>query len=151
MDNTKILIAIDHSDNALRAVDYVGRMTSCHTPLEITLLHIIKEPSSDIMPDPEERKAHLDSARAETLALLEKAAARLTLGNTGQRHIQLKVLVCSTPVSVAQQILNELSEGGYGTVVVGRRGMGKREEFLFGSVSNKVVREAKGCAVWVVE
>ena len=124
MDYRKILIAVDHSDNALRAVDYVGEMTSCHTPLEITLLHIIKEPSTDIMPDPGERQSHLASARADSSALLEQAASRLTAANLGQRRIQLKVLECSGPVSVAQVILAELVEGGYGTVVVGRRGMG---------------------------
>jgi nucleotide-binding universal stress UspA family protein len=35
--------------------------------------------------------------------------------------------------------------------VVGRRGVSKRQEFLFGSVSSKVVRDAKNCAVWVIE
>jgi len=34
--------------------------------------------------------------------------------------------------------------------VVGKRGMSKKEEFLFGSVSRKIVRECQKSAVWVV-
>ncbi|HET6363581.1 MAG TPA: universal stress protein, partial [Nitrospirota bacterium] len=37
------------------------------------------------------------------------------------------------------------------TVVVGRHHKTKTEEFLFGSTSNRLIHEAKNCAVWVVE
>jgi nucleotide-binding universal stress UspA family protein len=43
-----------------------------------------------------------------------------------------------------------MAAGGYGTIVVGRRGISKAEQFLFGSVSNKIVQNAKDCTVWVV-
>lgn len=35
-------------------------------------------------------------------------------------------------------------------MVIGRRGVSKAEEFLFGSVSNKLVYHAKAHTVWVV-
>jgi nucleotide-binding universal stress UspA family protein len=54
-------------------------------------------------------------------------------------------------MSISDLILHEQQEGGYGTLVVGRRGVSKKEEFLFGSVSSRVVRDAKHCAVWVIE
>ena len=40
--------------------------------------------------------------------------------------------------------------GGYGTIVVGRRGLSTVEEFDMGRVSNKLVQAAKDRAVWVV-
>lgn len=52
--------------------------------------------------------------------------------------------------SIAQEILAVLKEERFGTVVVGRRGVSKAEEFLFGSVSNKIIHHAKDCTVWVV-
>ncbi len=58
---------------------------------------------------------------------------------------------CSTEPSIAQTILDIQQTGGYGTLVVGRRGITKGEEFLFGSVSTKLVRDARNCAVWVVQ
>jgi nucleotide-binding universal stress UspA family protein len=46
--------------------------------------------------------------------------------------------------------LAELETAGYGTIVVGRQGLSRKEEFLFGSVSSKIVSHARNCAVWVV-
>jgi len=43
-----------------------------------------------------------------------------------------------------------VKEGGFGTVALGRRGVSKAEEFLFGSVSSKIIHSVKGCTVWVV-
>ena len=37
------------------------------------------------------------------------------------------------------------------TLVLGRRGLSRVREFFLGSVSTSVVREARGCAVCVVE
>jgi nucleotide-binding universal stress UspA family protein len=147
----RVLIAIDLSENSLKAVDYVGRMLRCHDAAEITLLTVIKEPSADIIPDSAEREMKVEEARRETLDLMEKAGARLTASGIPESHIKLKIQVCQKPMSISDLVLREQQDGGYGTLVVGRRGVSKREEFLFGSVSSKVVRDAKRCAVWVIE
>ncbi len=149
MEN-RVLIAIDLSENSLKAVDYVGRVLSCHQDTRITLLNVIKEPSSDLVPDAGERHRQVEELRAETLKRMEEAAGRLIALGMPEQSVRLKVQVCSMPVSVTDLILKEVREGGYSTVVVGRRGVSKREEFLFGSVSSKVVREAHQCTVWVV-
>lgn len=147
----KILVAIDLSENSLKAIDYVAKMMQCHSVVKVTLLNVIKEPSPDIMPNERDRQKEVEEKRAETLSLMEQAAKRLTAHDIPVENIQLKIQVCSKPVSVAELILHERQSGGYGTIVVGRRGMSKKEEFLFGSVSNKIVREARDCTVWVVE
>ena len=51
---------------------------------------------------------------------------------------------------VAQTVLKEAREGGYGSIMIGRRGISRTKRFLFGSVSNKIVQEARDMAVWVV-
>ncbi len=147
----KILIAIDLSENSLKAVDYVARMMQCHAAVDVTLLNVIKEPSTDIMPDERERMDYVEQKRSETLGLMEQAARKLTEHEIPEKNVHLKIQICSKPVSVAELILKECEAGSYGTIVVGRRGMSKKEEFLFGSVSNKIVREARDCTVWVVE
>ena len=149
--NQKILIAIDLSENSLKAVDYVGSIVACHATADITMLNIIKEPSEDTMPAAEERKAYLEKTRADTLALMEAASSRLTAHGIPEGQIHLKIQICKKPISVAELILHERKQEDYGTIVIGRRGMSKKEEFLFGSVSNRIVREAKNCAVWVIE
>lgn len=149
--NHKILIAIDLSEDSLKAVDYVGSIVACHAAVDITMLNIIKEPSEDTMPNASERTAYLEKTRTDILSLMEAAAGRLTAHGIPEKQIHLKVQVCKKPVSVAELILHERRQGEYGTIVIGRRGMSKKEEFLFGSVSNRIVREAKQCAVWVIE
>jgi len=147
----KVLIAVDLSENSLKAVDYVGAMLSCHELAEITLITVIKEPSADIVPDEAERTRMVEEARSETLALMEQAASRLKALGIPEKHIRIKIQVCRKPMSISDLILHEQQDGGYGTLVVGRRGVSKKEEFLFGSVSSRVVRDAKHCAVWVIE
>jgi nucleotide-binding universal stress UspA family protein len=39
----------------------------------------------------------------------------------------------------------------YDTIVVGRMGMSRSEEFLFGSISSKIVTHGRNCTVWIVE
>ena len=150
MEN-KVLVAIDLSENSLKAAEYVGKMLSCQKEIHITLLHTIKEPSPDVMPDPGERQSHVQGGRDRALAVLEKVARQLIAHNIPEKNIHLRIQICRKQVSVADLILSEQQKGEYGTIVLGRRGVSKREEFLFGSVSNSVMREAKGCAVWIVE
>ena len=53
--------------------------------------------------------------------------------------------------SMAQCILSERDQIEYSTIVVGRQGLSRSEEFLFGSISSKIVNHARNCTVWVVE
>ncbi|MBU1156714.1 MAG: universal stress protein, partial [Proteobacteria bacterium] len=52
--------------------------------------------------------------------------------------------------TIAETIMAAQLQGGFGTIVVGRRGVSKAEEFLFGSVSSSIVHQATDCAVWVI-
>lgn len=147
---TKMLIATDLSENSLKAVNYVGEMIRCHDSAQITLLHVIREPSPDIVSDAGARSLYVENTRAEALRVLEKIGRCLAAKGISENRINLRILVCRRPVGTAEFILQEQEAGGYGTIVVGRRGISKREAFLFGSVSATVVREAKRCVVWVV-
>ena len=52
---------------------------------------------------------------------------------------------------VSSVIIRKQEEYNACTLIVGRRGVSKQEEFLFGSVSNKIIHKANKCAVWIVE
>jgi len=52
--------------------------------------------------------------------------------------------------TISQAILDTQTEGKYGTIIVGKRGVSKAEEFLFGSISSALVHNSKNCTVWVV-
>ena len=48
--NKKILIAVDESENAGRAVLYVSRLLSGISGFEVLILHVIRQPEEDYFP-----------------------------------------------------------------------------------------------------
>jgi nucleotide-binding universal stress UspA family protein len=61
------------------------------------------------------------------------------------------VRVRKKKVGIARDILKEAENGKYDTLVIGRRGITGIKQFVFGSVSNKIVQLARKIAVIVVD
>jgi len=151
MDFKNVLIAVDASDNARRAVDYAATILAPAPQTRVTLLYVERAPGRDHF---ETDEAWLNQCRLEhdrVFDFLKDAHARLTEAGLPEEAVQERKVLCSAEPSIAQTILDVQQEGGYGTLIVGRRGLTKGEEFLFGSVSTKLVHNAKNCAVWVVQ
>ncbi len=162
MNFKKILLAVDASENAMRAVEYVGAIVGGGSGFEVQLLCIERLPHRDLFPDEDEWKTACEMTRSEMKAFFDRPGTgwlkwmfpiRLFLSNTCRAvfsPFQNGVRQCSRGTSIALEIMDALKAGGFGTVVIGRRGVSKAEEFLFGSVSNKIIHSAKDCTVWVV-
>ena len=86
--------------------------------------------------------------RKEWQGLVKKAHDRLIKAGVAKDAVANKF----TPkyYDVAEDILNEAQAGGCDTIVMGRRGLGMAKALLLGSVTHKVVQNAKGCAVTIV-
>jgi nucleotide-binding universal stress UspA family protein len=163
MDFKKILIAVDASENAQRAVLYTGEIAGSSEGFQIQLLHIERLPERDIFPDEEQWRVACKSQEKEVRVFLKQARALLEKQGIPEASISEEYIVhcrspfytppphCSLGHSIAQNILMAAERGGFGTVVIGRRGLSKTEVFLFGSVSTKIIQSAKNCTVWVVE
>jgi nucleotide-binding universal stress UspA family protein len=52
---------------------------------------------------------------------------------------------------IARNILEEARNGTHETIVVGRHGSSGIKRFFGGGVTDQVLRDAKGFAIWVVE
>ena len=146
----KILIALDASENAERAVDYVGEIAGSTPGFEVLLLHILRPPNRDHFPSEELWKQAIDAAEERGRDILRHAASRLEEKGMNSDAVRSKI-IRPEGTSIAAEIMKMQQEEKCGTVVVGRRGVSKAEEFLFGSISNKVVHYARNCTVWVVE
>jgi len=145
-----MLIAVDQSENAERAVSYAARMVGNHPEITVTILNVIRTPGQDDEPDPEARARILEEKRQKGQALVSGLARLMTGAGLPPERVRTKVSDFSAPQTAADGILKEKREGGYETVVVGRRGVSRKDEFMFGSVSARVMREAGPQAVWVV-
>jgi nucleotide-binding universal stress UspA family protein len=147
--NRNVLLAVDDSENARRAIAYVGFMLGGLEGFQVTLLHVISEPEEDYFERAEEKEKWLNDYRRKIESILAEYRRKLIAAGFPEPAIQTRSPLRHCP-SIAECILLELDRTEYGTIVVGRRGLSRKEEFLFGSVSSKIVGHARNCAVWVV-
>jgi nucleotide-binding universal stress UspA family protein len=151
-----ILIAMDESDYAKKAVRYVA--ATVNPAVRITLFSVLPTISAQL-----ERELHhpLFAEKVEQLKgvgeekkKLVKAqieACQTILKDAGIPDENITVKIVNKEVGIARDIITEAGRGGYDTVVVGRRGLSAAAAFVLGSVSNKIVQNIKNCTVWVVE
>jgi nucleotide-binding universal stress UspA family protein len=145
-----ILIAVDGSENSKRAVIYVADFFGRYRDVFITLLSIVPEPSEDYFATDGERDQWLEEKKTEMNRILAEYKEILT--GRGFQEEQLEVLlIIRVCTSIGEAILEEQERLGCSMVVVGRRGISHNEEFIFGSTSNKILHQAKNCAVMVIE
>jgi nucleotide-binding universal stress UspA family protein len=148
--NKKILIAVDESQNARRAVTYVAKFLGGIEGYKVSLLHVINPPEEDLFPSPTEWEAYRKNLRQEVAILLENYRQILIENGFSLDAVSIYAPERYCP-SIAECILSERQGLQSGTLVIGRKGVSRQEEFLFGSVSSMIVKKAEGCAVWVVE
>jgi len=148
--NKNILIAVDESDNARRAVSYVGQLLGGLPGFKVTILHVVPEPEEDYFSTSTQKEKWLTQYMLRMDALLEDYRQLLIKNGFDPKDVAVHSTLRYCP-SMAACILSERDETEYSTIVIGRQGLSRNEEFLFGSISSKVVNHARNCTVWVVE
>lgn len=156
----KIAIALDSSEGAWHAVDYVAR-TFGHTPgVQVALVHILAGLPPAFWDDGhilnEKERASRERLKANWQAEQEKNWQGLV--DKALRHLATAGLPAASVVShfkpryfdVAEDLVNEALSRGCDTIIMGRRGLGTAKSLLLGSVTNKVVQNSRGLAVTIV-
>ncbi|MCK4620452.1 MAG: universal stress protein, partial [Desulfobacterales bacterium] len=133
-----------------RAVLYVAQLLEGAEDFRVTILHVINEPEEDYFPTTDEKEKWLSQYKKKVDKMLEDYRQILIHKGFDRSAVSVRSTLRYCP-SMAQCILEERDETEYSTVVVGRQGLSRSEEFLFGSVSSKIVNYARNCTVWVVE
>ncbi len=157
----KILIAIDGSEGALKAVDYVGHLFSGMNGLHVALLHVISYLPTSLWDDGhvltkeerESRKKVVDTWMRNQQSRVEPIfrSATETLVKRGIQPEQIETKGISDSADVAESILEEARDGNYQTLVLGRRGLSPAKRIFMGSVTTKVLNHGAGVAICVVE
>ncbi len=147
----KIIVGIDSSDGSMLAVEHLARILK-GVSKKILLLHVVRKvPEMNGLDGPEDRQFQEEReqrAANEIEPVFGKACEKLQAAGILPGEISTKVITGA--ITRAGTILEEARSGGYGTIVVGRRGVSTVEEFNMGRVSNKLVQTAKDRALWVV-
>jgi nucleotide-binding universal stress UspA family protein len=152
----KILIALDDSENALRAVEYVAKNLS---PVnEVTLFSALQDTAALCAMSSPELTDYFVAQQSQFCALedakrklveetQQKARDSLIAAGFNEANIQTKVEVRNQ--GIARDIVQE-AKNGYDLIVMGRRGLSGIKEFFFGSVSQKVIHGAKDISILIV-
>ena len=150
MKSRNILIAVDASENAKRAVQYVGDFIGGLPGFHVTVLSIISEPAEDYFVNAGERNAWVEKENTAAKRILDEYRQMLIQAGFRNEDVTMQAAMKSC-ASIAECIIEEQKKFGCGTIVIGRRGISKKEEFMFGSTSTKILHIAKDCSIWVIE
>ncbi len=149
-EDRHILIALDRTENAKRAVLYVADFLGGHEGVRATLLSIVTEPSEDYFENDFERADWLDSQYISTKEMLENYRDILIHSGFIESKIDIRIII-NYCTSIAECIIEEQKNLDCCTIVVSRRIISRQEEFLMGSTSSKILHTPKNCAIWVIE
>jgi nucleotide-binding universal stress UspA family protein len=148
----KVLLAVDASDAALGAADYVGRMLAA-TDCDVTLFHVVRDLTSEFeglqgVLVENCGKSIMEAAANAIKPVFAAATTRLVAAGVPPQKIATKLVTGAK--SRAGAIIAEAGEAGFGTIVVGRKALSQGEEFAMGQVSNKLAQLAANPALWLV-
>lgn len=164
MENTRVLVALDASENSRRAISYCatalhGLITQCNGEVCVKLFFVEQLPVSGTFDASEIWKQHCMQSRKEQQEALQNFKNFLVEQGIPQACVAAEY-VCREDFNVledadhrsdvAKRIVNEQREGNYGTLVMGKRGVSKAQAYLFGSVTQHVLESVRDCVVWLV-
>ena len=147
----KTMLAVDGSENSLRAVEHLIHIAGGNTDISITLFHVIPYLRHYYSVDIEKSRSYLqlvmsreDERRMKDF--YEKAYERLKI--SGLRTSQINATTCRRSNDISTAIYGEAKAGQHGTVVVGRRG--ERGAFFSGQIARRLVHTLEDQTLCIV-
>ena len=129
----KILVPIDGSDNAEKALTYALELAEmCNADVEV--LTVVPE----VVNDPDWMKDYTEKMKEKGEEVLSKALRKAEEDKRGIR-VSKRLEEGFTEL----KILEVAKKGGFDLIIMGSRGLGSVKRLLLGSVSNKVVNQSE--------
>ncbi len=144
-----ILIAVDDTPTSDKGLEYAGKIIGKLPGVRVCLLHVYPEPPPDYYSSGKTLGDYTEQQEAKAAVLIERCREMLIASGIDRAEITDNISMAEQK-TISEKILEVQQQGSFGTVVVGRRGVTKAEEFLFGSISNALVHHVHNCTVWVV-
>lgn len=147
-----MMIALDNSENCLRAVDHTAFMLA-ETNRPITLFcsrrNISLHAPEETFKEAPLLKALVQSATGKEIdSCMEKAKSLLKKSGIADNRIRTEIVNGSR--NAAKDILEAMETTGSGTVVMGRRGITDEKNYTMGTVPRKLMHSLSDGAVWLV-
>ncbi len=152
----KILIALDDSENAARAVNYVAANFQNHAT--VTLFSVLSDTASlcdmnspELTPLFKSQQSSFCQLEDKKRSLVSEACdkSKATLCAAGWDPAYVNTKIEPKRKGIARDIIQEASQG-YDLIVIGKRGVSGIRDFFLGSISQKVLQLAKNISVLIV-
>jgi nucleotide-binding universal stress UspA family protein len=145
-----IIIGIDGSENAMRAVDFVSGLlggSDCHVHL-ISIVRGVQSFGQKQHQWKTINKVTGSFIKRKLTASLEQSKQRLTAAGFTSDQLSAKVL--TEEDSRAGGLVREADRFGCDTIVLGRKGLSQVRDFSMGGVTKKVIQLAQDKSIWVI-
>jgi nucleotide-binding universal stress UspA family protein len=146
-----VLIGFDGSEGSMRGVDFVCSMLSGRE-IAIMLCLVVRSLGihfgAELLFSAEHEDTWLRAISSQIESGYPEAENRLRDAGFHPDNVYLRVLENIT--SRAEGLTKAAETGGFGTIVLGRRGVSDVSGFTMGRVSRKVLHMADRVAVWIV-
>ena len=140
--NKKILLAVDGSPCATRAVRFIAETIGPLEGYEVCLFHAVRGKMLDDL------DVFKENGISDSEQIFAEAERILLEGGFSKEAISYRSM--TGVLSRAGAIVNAAEEENWGTIVLGRRGLSRVREFFMGRVSSKVVFAGRKNTVWIV-
>jgi nucleotide-binding universal stress UspA family protein len=152
----KILVAVDGSFCSLNEVHYIGQMFEDAQDVFLHLLCIVpagQEPVGSDWMDEEDRKNIMSSSAKKQFRAakehLKRAAHHLVRHGLPKDHVTTAVELSRG--GVANDLVKIARSGYYDALLVGRRGIGRLQALIMGSVTKTILEKCWDIPIWVVD
>ena len=148
------VVGVDGSEGSMRAVEHLGAMIGHKKEAKAKLVNVVRRLGVQVdlndpsIPAPEAEEAWEKAAQKAAGPSLAKAEKILAQAGVDKTRVDCKVITGA--LSRAGSLVDEATQAGFGTLVMGRRGLSKIEAFVMGRVTKKALSLTKDKAVWIV-
>jgi nucleotide-binding universal stress UspA family protein len=139
---SKMLVPVDGSENSFRALDHALYLAK-KLGSGVTAMHVIENPPTVYVESQKLLNDIMAKYRIEASKVLDKCKQQAE-----KSGVKIETVIAEG--DAASNITGYAHKEGFDVIIIGSRGLGRFKEMVLGSVSNKVLHQAK-CSVLIVK
>ncbi|MBI4791650.1 MAG: universal stress protein [Deltaproteobacteria bacterium] len=152
----KILVAVDGSYCSQNVIHYLSRLFGGHAEMAVHLVCFVAGGSQPVNSQwlTEDDKMEMLSAETKkkiqlTKKHLREEAGFLTRHGFTENQVSFDLQFCRA--NIATDLIHEMHKGTYDALVIGRRGLGKLQELVLGSVTTAILEKCFNVPIWIID
>ena len=159
--SSKVLVAIEGAPDSRALTQYTADYISSIPGLSYTFMHLMPPIPPTFWDDghilgsaeQKDRQTRIDKWRSDWTERVEKymVEGRAQLAQRGIPKEKVDTFILQTKEGIARDLLNEIAAHQFQVVVMGKKSFHERKPFLLGSHANKVLQNAEGAILCLVD